>query len=128
MFFAMPAAADSAAVGPMVDALRQAMLSADKAKLTELLSDQMVYVHSAGKVESKTDFLDVVAGKKTVYKSINIADQTITTAGTNAIVRHVFSGEAETDGKVNAFKVGVMQVWQQAGGKWQLVARQAYKL
>ena len=34
----------------------------------------MSWGHSAGKVETKKEFVDVVAGKKTTYKSITISE------------------------------------------------------
>ena len=54
-------------------ALRQAMLAADKAKLEALVSDQLSYGHSSGVIETKAQFVGVVAGKKTIYKSINLS-------------------------------------------------------
>ena len=124
-----PALADDQAdVDAVVDALRKAMLAGDGAALKDLLADQLTYVHSSGKVENKTEVIDIVGGKKTVYKTIAIEDQKTSVTGTNAVVRHVFSGEAESGGKVNPFKVGVMQVWQKQEGKWRLLARQAFRL
>ena len=119
---------DAADVNKAVDALRKAMLNGDTAALKDLLSDQITYVHSSGKVENKAEVLDIVGGKKTVYKTITIEDQKAAIHGTNAVVRHIFSGEAESGGKVNPFKVGVMQVWQKQDGKWRLFARQAFRL
>ena len=72
---------------------------------------------------------DVVAGKKTVYKSIVLGKSTVTVAGNNAIVRHSWESESGTgDGKWNASKIGVLQVWQKQGADWKLLARQAFKV
>ena len=60
--------ADETAVKKAVDDLSKAMMAADKAKLDALLSDQLSYGHSAGRLETKAIFMDVVAGKKTLYK------------------------------------------------------------
>ena len=79
---------DAAAVAEAVTALRNAMLGADKAKLESLVSDQLSYGHSAGKVENKKEFVEVIATKKSVYKSIELSNQTVAVAGNNAIVRH----------------------------------------
>ena len=125
----LPAFADDQAdVNGVVDTLRKAMLAGDGAALKDLLSDQLTYVHSSGKVENKAEVIDIVGGKKTVYKTISIEDQKSSVDGNSAVVRHVFAGEAESGGKVNPFKVGVMQVWQKQDGKWRLYARQAFKL
>jgi hypothetical protein len=120
--------ADEVAVKKAVDDLGKAMMAADKAKLDALLSDQLSYGHSAGRLETKAIFMDVVAGKKTIYKSITLTDPTVAVAGNNAIVRHTMAVETETDGKPSSAKVGVLQVWVKDGGAWKLLGRQAFRL
>ena len=125
---ALAQSTDAAAVDKAVAELREAMLTADRAKLTALLSDQMSYGHSAGRLETKAQFLDVVAGKKTLYKSIVFTDATTSVVGNNAIVRHVMAVETEADGKPATAKVGALLVWVKDGGSWKLLARQAFRL
>jgi len=52
---------DAAAVAEAVSNLTKAMLNADKAKLDALVADQLSYGHSAGKIEDKAAFVDVIA-------------------------------------------------------------------
>ena len=120
---------DAAAVADSVSALTKAMLGADRAKLDSLVSDKLSYGHSSGRVESKKEFVEVIASKKTVYKSIELSKQTVDVAGNNAIVRHAWESESGTgDGKWNVSKIGVLQVWQKEAGGWKLLARQAFKV
>jgi ketosteroid isomerase-like protein len=119
--------ADEAAVSQAVEALRKAMLAADRAQLEALVADQLSYGHSGGVVETKAQFVEVVASKKTVYKSITLSDATVTIAGNNAIARHTFAAEFESDGKPGTAKIGVLQVWQKQGTTWKLLARQAFR-
>ncbi len=120
---------DAAAVADAVVALTKAMLAADRVKLEALTADQLSYGHSSGKVEDKATFVDVVASKKTVYKSIELSKQTIVVAGNDAIVRHAWESESGTgDGKWNVSKIGVLQVWQKQPSGWRLLARQAFKV
>ena len=120
---------DAAAVADAVASLTKAMLAADKAKLEALTADQLSYGHSSGKVEDKATFVDVVASKKSVYKSIELSKQTIVVAGNDAIVRHAWESESGTgDGKWNVSKIGVLQVWQKQPSGWRLLARQAFKV
>jgi ketosteroid isomerase-like protein len=121
-------ASDDAAVNAAVEALRQAMVDADKARLEALVSDQVSYGHSGGVIENKADFINVVASKKTVYKTIRLLEPSTAVVGNNAIVRHVFTADFETDGKPGSAKVGVLQVWQKQDGAWKLLARQAFRL
>jgi ketosteroid isomerase-like protein len=119
--------ADEAAVRKAIDDLSKAMLAADKAKLEALVADQLSYGHSAGRLETKKEFVDIIAGKKTIYKSITLNEPTVSVVGNNAIARHTFVVETETDGKPSQAKVGVMQVWVKDGGSWKLLARQAFR-
>ena len=120
---------DAAAVAENVAALTKAMLAADKAQLEALVADDLSYGHSGGVIQDKKDFVEVIATKKTVYKSIELSKQTVAVSGNNAIVRHSWESESGTgDGKWNVSKIGVMQVWQKQGGSWKLLARQAFKV
>ena len=121
-------AGDEAAVNQAIEDLSKAMLAADQSALEGLVADQLSYGHSGGVVESKAQFVNVVASKKTVYKSITLAEPTVTVVGNNAIARHIFSAETESDGKPASARVGVMQVWVKDGSRWKLLARQAFRL
>jgi hypothetical protein len=120
--------ADATSVAEAVTALTNAMLAADKAQLEALVADQLSYGHSGGVIQTKAEFVDVIASKKTVYKSIVLTDQTVTVAGDDAIVRHAWSSESVSDGKTTMSKIGVLQVWQKQGPAWKLLARQAFKV
>jgi hypothetical protein len=120
--------ADDAAVNQAIDDLRKAMLAADKAKLEELVSEQLSYGHSGGVIESKAQFIEVIVSKKTEYKTITLSEPTLAIVGPNAIARHIFSAETESAGKAGSARVGVLQVWQKQNGRWKLLARQAFRL
>ncbi len=121
-------AADEAAVKANVEALRKALLAADKGQLEQLAADQLSYGHSSGKIQTKAEFVDGVMTRKAVVKSLDFPDLTVAVAGDAAISRHLYVSESETDGKPNNIKIGVLAVWQKQGGGWKLLARQAYKL
>jgi hypothetical protein len=126
---ALAESTDEAAVADAVATLTKAMLAADRAKLQSLVSDKLSYGHSGGVIQDKKDFVEVIASKKTVYKSIELSKQTISVADNNAIVRHAWESESGTgDGKWNVSKIGVLQVWQKDAGGWKLLARQAFKV
>lgn len=119
---------DEAAVNVAVEALTKAMLQADRGALERLVADQLSYGHSSGLVESKAQFVDVIANRKTLYKVITLSEPSTVMAGDNAIVRHIFSNTTETGGKTASISVGILQVWQKQAGQWKLLARQAFKL
>lgn len=126
---ALADAADASAVEAAVANLTKAMLAADRGKLEALTVDQLSYGHSSGKIETKKEFVEIVGGKKTVYKSIELSKQTVVVVGNNAIVRHAWESESGPgDGKWSVSKIGVMQVWAKQGADWKLLARQAFKV
>jgi len=125
---ALAAAGDEAAVDQAVEALRKALLEADKARLTELAADQLSYGHSDGKVQDKAEFIDGVVTRKAIVKSLDFPELHVAVVGDAAIARHIFTSESETDGKLTTVKIGALQIWQKQGGSWKLLARQGYKL
>jgi ketosteroid isomerase-like protein len=131
LFFSSPALAetdDEAAVRQNVEALRGALLKADKAQLDRLTADQLSYGHSDGRVQNKPEFIDGVMTRKATVKSINFPDLKIEVAGDAAIARHLYESDSELDGKTTNTRIGTLEVWQKQGGNWKLLARQAYKL
>jgi len=124
---AVAASADEAAVAQAVEALRKAIFGQEKTTLEALAADHLSYGHSDGRVQNKAEFIEGVMTRKAIVKSITLSDHTITVAGTDAIARHTWASESETDGKPTSTKIGVLQVWQKQGGNWKLLARQGFR-
>lgn len=131
----LPAAAPSArAAGPeaeveaAVDALTRAMLAADGPALDALVLDGLSYGHSGGAVQDKAAFIDALVSRRSSFPSITLTNRSASVVGEDAIARHVFDGETVTNGKTVPVHIGVLQVWHRDGGRWRLLARQAYKL
>jgi ketosteroid isomerase-like protein len=124
----MAESADAPAVDKAVEALRKALLEADKSQLEKLTAEQLSYGHSSGRVESKAQFIDGVITRKAIYKSITFPEVSVAVVGDASIVRHLYESESETDGKPSSVKIGALQVWQKQDGTWKLLARQGFKL
>jgi len=119
---------DEAAVKESVEALRVALLKADKTKLEALSAEQISYGHSDGRVQNKAEFVDGVMTRKATVKTIDFPELKISVAGNAAVARHLYVSESELDGKPNNVKIGALQVWHKQDGAWKLLARQGYKL
>lgn len=120
-------AADEAAVAQAVESMRKAVFEQDKNQLETLCAEQLSYGHSDGRVENKAQFINGVMNRKAILKSLALSDHTITIVGMDAIARHMWMSESETDGKPTSTKIGVLQVWQKQGGSWKLLARQSVR-
>ncbi len=126
---AMPAAAGrDAEVEAAVDALTGALMAPDAAALDALTLDGLSYGHSSGAVQDKAAFIDALTSHRSAFPSIVLSDRSVSVVGDDAIARHVFSGETVSGGKTVPVRIGVMQVWHRDGGRWRLLARQAYKI
>jgi len=128
---AQPAVAqsgDEAAVAQAVETFRKAMLANDRGQFEALCADQMSYGHSGGRIETKKQFIDDATSGKSVWKFLNLSDQSIQIVGNNAIVRNILTGDLESEGKITPIKIGILWVWQKQDGLWKLLARQAYRL
>jgi hypothetical protein len=121
-------AADDAAVTDAVDGMRKAQLAQDKAKMEALAADQLSYGHSSGVVQNKSEMINGVMTRKSKVKSIEYPELKVAVTGDNAVARHLYVSESETDGKASTTKIGILEVWQKQGGAWKLLARQGYKL
>lgn len=117
---------DTAAVAAAVEALTKAMLAGDRAGMMAVTHERLSYGHSAGRIENRQEFIDPLANKTSIFRSMNISDQTIDVVGDDAIVRHVLRGESESGGRVNSVNIGVLQVWKKQSDGWKLLARQAF--
>src|SRR5215469_10647660 len=96
---ALADAGDDGAVKDNVEAVRKALLSADKGALEKLTAAGLSYGHSSGKVQNQAEFIDGVVNRKAVVKSIDFPNLKVAVVGDNAVVRHGWVSESETDGK-----------------------------
>ncbi len=123
----MSNASDQAALTLAIEKFYNAIRDKDAAAFEPLLTHDVSYGHSSGRIEDKAQFIANVMNPKTKWKSIYGAKQANFFSGDTAISRHVMSGENERDGKPGTASMETMMVWQKQGGAWKLLARQAYK-
>ncbi len=120
--------ADEKTIAANIEAFSKARIDVNLSVLDKLTATELSYGHSTGTIETKTEFLEIVKSRKSVYKKIGLTDQTIQIVDNIAIVRHVFNAELENNGVFQTSKLGVLQIWKKQQNKWQLIARQACKL
>ena len=115
-------------VAAAAEKLRVAMIDPTPAALTALVADDLSYGHSGGRVDTKDSFIgDLIAGKSD-FVTIVITDQTIKVVGNTAIVRHALTADTNDSGKPGKVQIKILGVWQQQGGQWKLLARQAVRV
>lgn len=116
-------------VAVAVEALKKAIVDADRAQLDAIAADDLVYGHSSGRVQNKAEFIEEIVTKNPIdYLSVTLTDQTIKVSDNVATVRHIYSSEIINNGTPGSLKIGNMLIFQKQNGKWKMLARQAYKL
>ena len=115
-------------VAAAAEKLRVAMIDPTPAALTALVANDLSYGHSGGRVDTKDSFIgDLIVGKSD-FVTIAITDQTIKVVGNTAIVRHTLTADTNDAGKPGKVQIKILGVWQQQGGQWKLLARQAVRV
>jgi len=102
-----------------------AMIKRDKAGLEKLLADDLIYVHSSSKAESKAEVIQVVTSGSTLYESIEFRDTAVRQYGDVVITTHKAAIKTKQTGIANLF---VTHVWAKQKGNWQFASRQASRL
>lgn len=124
----MSNANDAAALTQAIELFYNAIRDKNAAAFEPLLTQDVSYGHSSGRMENKAQFIANVLDPKTQWQSIYGANQVNFFSGDTAISRHAMAGANTRDGKPGTSNMPVMMVWQKQGGTWKLLARQAFKL
>lgn len=103
----------------------QAMIKRDATALEKLLADDLVYIHSSSKSESKADVIQVITSGSLTYESIEFRDTTIRQYGGVVITNHNATIKTKQTGVANLL---VTHVWVKHKGAWQFASRQASRL
>jgi ketosteroid isomerase-like protein len=120
---------EAGAVSAAVEALRKAIIAADRSALEKLSADELTYGHSSGRLENKAEFIEAIASGKSGFSAIELRDQTVNVFDNIALVRHVFEGtRRNTSNDTSKMKLAILTVWRQQQEQWKLLARQAAKL
>ena len=105
-----------------------AMVDADMESLEEFLADELVYTHSTGRTESRSEFLSSIESGKVDYVSLTRESVEVRIYGEIALM----TGEARLQGMAGDRSVNVtlrfMDVSRRVGDSWQLVAWQSLTL
>ena len=108
--------------------LRQAILDGDSLKLDQLTDSELSYGHSAGRLETKKEFVNSLASGESDFESMEVTDQKIVVKNKTAYVRHKIAARIKDKAAANDVKLSVLMVFHKDGKKWKLLARQAVRM
>ena len=105
-----------------------AMRKQDWPALEARLADDLVYVHSTARVESKAEHIANLKGGKPHYRGIAPRERKARVNGNVGIVNGVSEMHVERDGKEQRFTVRYLPVYAKAGQAWRMIAWQSTKI
>ena len=105
----------------------EAMRKEDWAALDASLADDLIYVHSTARQESKAEHIGNLRAGKPHYRGIAPRDRRVRVVGSVGIVNGVSDMHVERDGKENRFTVRYLAVYTKTGASWRMIAWQSTK-
>ena len=103
----------------------RAMTDNNLDELSKFLADDLVYMHTNGDVESKSQFLERLRSGALRYRSIQPFDVTVRTYGDIAVVTGRSKMAVTSAGADRDFEILYTAVYATRGGRWQLVSWQS---
>jgi ketosteroid isomerase-like protein len=113
-------------VTALVEKLRTAMISGNKDDLESMLSKDLSYGHSNGKIQTRADFVEAISSKKSDFVKIDLIQPSVVVIEKTAIARHILIADTNDGGKPAHIYLGIVLVWRQENGDWKLIARRAF--
>ncbi len=129
-FVAIRAAATTdpliAAVTAADDERVAASLAADHARLEVILSDDLRYAHSNGKVDTKASYVGSIASHRSVYTSYDYQSRIFLPAAPGVVLMsgRVLINAGTVENK-NLLDLNFLAVWREENGKWRFLAWQS---
>jgi ketosteroid isomerase-like protein len=103
----------------------EAMRRGDWAALEAALADDLTYVHSTARLESKAEHVANLRGGKPHYRGIAPRERRARVHGNVGVVNGVSEMHVERDGKEQHFTVRYLAVYAKAGEQWRMIAWQS---
>ena len=106
----------------------EAMRKGDFAALEAALADDLTYVHSTARLESKAEHVANLRGGKPHYRGIAPRERRARVQGNVGIVTGVSDMHVERDGKEQRFTVRYLAVYVQSAAQWRMAAWQSTRV
>ncbi len=104
---------------------RNAMIAADIATLGGLLSDDLIWIHSSGKLDSKSGLLASIGSGVVVYGALDVTDIRVSTHGEVFLCHGTLHGTASRNGVEKNLASRFSSVWKHRNGSFEMLAWQS---
>ncbi|MEE8056204.1 MAG: nuclear transport factor 2 family protein [Gammaproteobacteria bacterium] len=102
----------------------EAMTKGDVQALEEILADDLIYIHTTARIDTKSSFIEAISSGRSNYRSVEREDVKVRQFGDSAVV----TGHAKFHVGDNKFEARFIDVYAKRNGAWQMVAWQSTRL
>jgi ketosteroid isomerase-like protein len=120
----LPAADPAQAVIEASKGWRQAAIQKDAGGLQRYLADDMIYNHSDGRAQTKSEYIDAVL-KSGRYESFTDSETKIRVYGKTAVLNGFVDVKQLNQ---PAYRVHTLEVYVESNGQWQMTAHQSVRI
>ena len=106
----------------------EAMRGGDWTALDAALADDLTYVHSTARLESKAEHVANLRAGKPHYRGIAPRERKVRVHGGVGVVNGVSEMHVERDGREQRFTVRYLAVYAKAGEQWRMIAWQSTRV
>ena len=121
-------AQDKAAILALDKQWSDSIVKGDTATLERLLSDDLVYAHSTGIVDTKTSYIAKIKERRQVYKSFEQHKPTVNIYKDSAVTFSYVRVTGTNQAGVFDDKVMLIHFWVKQNNTWRLAAHQTTKI
>ena len=105
-----------------------AVVAQDFDALTQILGDQLIYAHSTGVVESKSEYVGKLRSGAQRYDGIEHLSTNVKAYADAAVAHSKVRMTGQSGGEAFDNQLMMMHLWVKQGGKWRLAAHQTTEL
>ena len=106
----------------------EAMRKEDWPALEAVLADDLTYVHSTARLETKAEHVGNLKAGKPHYRGIAPRERKVRVHGGVGVVNGVSEMHVENAGKEQRFTVRYLAVYAKAGAAWRMIAWQSTRV
>jgi ketosteroid isomerase-like protein len=105
-----------------------AVMAQDQAALNEVMGDQLIYAHSTGAIEGKTQYLSNLKRGAARYDLVDYQNITVKAYGDAAVAHSTVRMTGQNKQGPFDNRLMMMHLWVKQDGKWRLAAHQTTRL
>ena len=102
----------------------EAMVKGDLQALDDILADDLIYIHTTARIDTKASFIDSIKSGRLNYKSMDSSEVKVRQYGDTAVV----TGHFKVHVGDNKFEAKFTDVYAKRDNAWQMVSWQSTRV